>query len=191
MYDLPEFDDLMEYQKIRINCPNCGGIKTFTATRTDGIILYNCYKAGCNLSFAGLKTAVLKISKKIGNDKKLKQNLAASFQSTINSILYKKTKIAIEKFRSKTNTKNAKLVVAGGVAANNSIRLNLNKLSIEEEIEVIYPSLKFCGDNAAMIAWAGIKRFKKDLIDNLEIPAKSRWPLDLKAPYMKGPGLKL
>ena len=42
-----------------------------------------------------------------------------------------------------------------------------------------------------MIAWAGIKRFKKDLIDNLEIPAKSRWPLDLKAPYMKGPGLKL
>ncbi len=148
-------------------------------------------KAGCNLSFAGLKTAVLKISKKIGNDKKLKQNLAASFQSTINSILYKKTKIAIEKFRSKTNTKNAKLVVAGGVAANNSIRLNLNKLSIEEEIEVIYPSLKFCGDNAAMIAWAGIKRFKKDLIDNLEIPAKSRWPLDLKAPYMKGPGLKL
>ena len=50
MYDLPEFDDLMEYQKIRINCPSCGGIKTFTATRTDGIILYNCYKAGCNVS---------------------------------------------------------------------------------------------------------------------------------------------
>ena len=50
MYDLPEFDDLMEYQKIRINCPSCGGIKTFTATRTDGIVLYNCYKAGCNVS---------------------------------------------------------------------------------------------------------------------------------------------
>ena len=50
MFDLPEFDDLMEYQKIRINCPSCGGIKTFTATRTDGIVLYNCYKAGCNVS---------------------------------------------------------------------------------------------------------------------------------------------
>ena len=50
MFDLPEFDDLMEYQKIRINCPSCGGVKTFTATRTDGIVLYNCYKAGCNVS---------------------------------------------------------------------------------------------------------------------------------------------
>ena len=50
MFDLPEFDDLMEYQKIRINCPSCGGIKTFTATRPDGLVLYNCYKAGCNVS---------------------------------------------------------------------------------------------------------------------------------------------
>ena len=57
--------------------------------------------------------------------------------------------------------------------------------------KAIYPDLKFCGDNAAMIAWAGIKRFKKNLIDNIEISAKSRWPLDSNAPYMKGPGLKL
>ena len=42
-----------------------------------------------------------------------------------------------------------------------------------------------------MIAWAGIKRFKKNLIDSIDISAKSRWPLDSKAPYMKGPGLKL
>jgi len=57
--------------------------------------------------------------------------------------------------------------------------------------KTIYPDLKFCGDNAAMIAWAGIKRFKKKLIDDINISAKSRWPLDEKAPYMKGPGLKL
>ena len=148
-------------------------------------------KAGCNLSFAGLKTAVLRESKKINGDEKLKYNLAASFQSTINKILYKKTKIAIQEFKEKTKEKNVQLIVAGGVAANKSIRENLTTLSKEMNCKAIYPDLKFCGDNAAMIAWAGIKRFKKNLIDNIDISAKSRWPLDSNAPYMKGPGLKL
>ncbi|MBD1172686.1 tRNA (adenosine(37)-N6)-threonylcarbamoyltransferase complex transferase subunit TsaD [Pelagibacterales bacterium SAG-MED05] len=148
-------------------------------------------KAGCNLSFAGLKTAVLRESKKINNDEKLKYNLAASFQNTINKILYKKTKIAIQEFKNKTKEKKVQLIVAGGVAANKSIRENLTALSKEINCKTIYPDLKFCGDNAAMIAWAGIKRFKKNLIDNIDISAKSRWPLDSNAPYMKGPGLKL
>ena len=148
-------------------------------------------KAGCNLSFAGLKTAVLRESKKINGDEKLKYNLAASFQSTINKILYKKTKIAIQELKNKTKEKKVQLVVAGGVAANKSIRENLTTLSKEMDCKTIYPDLKFCGDNAAMIAWAGIKRFKKNLIDIIDISAKSRWPLDSNAPYMKGPGLKL
>ncbi len=148
-------------------------------------------KAGCNLSFAGLKTAVLRESKKINDNEKLKYSLAASFQSTINKILYKKTKIAIQEFKNKTKEKKVQLIVAGGVAANKSIRENLTTLSTEMSCKVIFPDLKFCGDNAAMIAWAGIKRFKKNLIDNIDISAKSRWPLDSSAPYMKGPGLKL
>ena len=148
-------------------------------------------RAGCNLSFAGLKTAVLRESKKINGDEKLRYNLAASFQNTINKILYKKTKVAINDFKKKTNIKEVQLIVAGGVAANKSIRENLSNLSKEMNFKTIYPDLKFCGDNAAMIAWAGIKRFKKNLIDNLNVPAKSRWPLDSSAPYMKGPGLKL
>ena len=148
-------------------------------------------KAGCNLSFAGLKTAVLRESKKINGDVKLKYNLAASFQKTINKILYTKTKIAVEMFKEKTKKENFQLIVAGGVAANKTIRENLTQLSNEMNFEIIYPDLKFCGDNASMIAWAGIQRFKKDLIDDLNITAKSRWPLDKKAPYMKGPGLKL
>ena len=148
-------------------------------------------KGGCNLSFAGLKTAVLRISKNIKDDKKMKYNLAASFQNTINKILYKKTKIAVKMFQEKTQAKKIKLVVAGGVAANLSIRNNLSNLASELNFEIIYPDLKFCGDNAAMIAWAGIKRFKKQLIDNLGVPAKSRWPLDKNAPFMKGPGLKI
>ena len=148
-------------------------------------------KAGCNLSFAGLKTAVLRESKKIKENKNLKYNLAASFQYTINKILYKKTKIAVDMFFKKTNAKNLQLIVAGGVAANQSIRANLSSLSKEIGIKIIFPEIKFCGDNAAMIAWAGIKRFKKNLLNEINIPAKSRWPLDENAPYMKGPGLKL
>ncbi len=148
-------------------------------------------KAGCNLSFAGLKTAVLRVSKKINGDEKLKYNLAASFQHTINKILYKKTKVAIEMFKDKTKKSEVNLIVAGGVAANKSIRENLTKLSAELNFKTIFPDIKFCGDNAAMIAWAGIKRFEKNLLDDIGISAKSRWPLDEKAPYMKGPGLKL
>ena len=148
-------------------------------------------KAGCNLSFAGLKTAVLRESKKINREVKLKYNLAASFQKTINRILYKKTKIAVDMFREKTKKENFQLIVAGGVAANKAIRKNLSTLSNEMNFKTIYPDLKLCGDNAAMIAWAGIQRFKKNMIDDKNMPAKSRWPLDKNAPYMKGPGLKL
>ena len=148
-------------------------------------------KAGCNLSFAGLKTAVLKETKKINGNEKMKYNLAASFQNTINKILYKKTKVAIEMFKDKTNVEDIKLIVAGGVAANKSIRKNLNRLSNDIDLEIIFPDIKFCGDNAAMIAWAGIKRYKKNLLGNLNIQARSRWPLDETAPYMKGLGLKL
>ena len=148
-------------------------------------------KAGCNLSFAGLKTAVLRESKKINGEDKLKYNLAASFQNTINKILYKKAKVAVEMFKEKTQKDNFQLIVAGGVAANETIRNNLSSLSDEMDFETIYPDLKFCGDNAAMIAWAGIQRFKKNMIDDVNLSAKSRWPLDKNAPYMKGPGLKL
>ena len=117
--------------------------------------------------------------------------MAASFQNTINKILYKKTKVAARMFREKTKKENFQLIVAGGVAANKSIRTNLSSLSKEINFETIYPDLRFCGDNAAMIAWAGIQRFKKNMIDNYNVAARSRWPLDKTAPYMKGPGLKL
>ena len=148
-------------------------------------------KAGCNLSFAGLKTAVLTQSKKIQDNTNLKYNLAASFQYTVNKILIKKTREAMTQFSNKTNKQNSIFVIAGGVAANKSIRENLISLSNNMGFKPIFPNLKFCGDNAAMIAWAGIQRFKKKLTNNINFEAKSRWPLDKDAPYMKGPGLKL
>ena len=77
------------------------------------------------------------------------------------------------------------------MAANFSIRENLKRLSKDIGFKTVYPNLKYCGDNAAMIAWAGIQRFKKKLLNKIDFETKSRWPLDENAPYMKGPGLKL
>ena len=147
-------------------------------------------RGGCNLSFAGLKTAVLRISKEL-KDKKEKYHLAASFQKTINEILYQKTKIAMDDFlKNKSNKKNI-FVIAGGVASNLSIRKNLIKLSNEKNFIPIFPPINLCSDNAAMIAWAGIERFKINLTNNLEFPSKARWPLDDSAPFLKGPGVKI
>ena len=144
----------------------------------------------CNLSFAGLKTAVLRISKELKNQKE-KYHLAASFQETINEILYEKTKIAMEEFLKDKENIEKTFVIAGGVAANLKIRENLTKLSSEKKFSSIFPPVNLCSDNAAMIAWAGIERYKINLIDNLEFPSKARWPLDSSAPFLKGPGLKI
>ena len=147
-------------------------------------------KGGCNLSFAGLKTAVLRTSKKLKSQKE-KYNLAASFQKTINEILYEKTKVAMGEFLKNKENKEKFFVIAGGVAANLKIRENLIKLSKEKKFFPIFPPVNLCSDNAAMIAWAGIERYKINLIDNLEFPSKARWPLDSSAPFLKGPGLKI
>ena len=146
-------------------------------------------KGGCNLSFAGLKTAVLRTSKKLKNEKE-KCHLAASFQETVNKILNEKTKIAMKKFLENKKNKTNTFVIAGGVASNLTIRDNLIKLAKEKNFVSVFPPLNLCSDNAAMIAWVGIERYKINLIDNLEFPSKARWPLDSSAPFLKGPGLK-
>jgi N6-L-threonylcarbamoyladenine synthase len=147
-------------------------------------------KGGCNLSFAGLKTAVLKISKTIKSDQD-KYDLAASFQKTIEEILYKKTKVAFTEFE-KINKLNKKIfVVAGGVAANKKIRSMLISLCEENNYKSIFPPIEFCGDNAAMIAMVGLEKFKKNQFNNLDYPAKPRWPLDEDAAFLKGAVVKL
>ena len=142
------------------------------------------------MSFAGLKTAILKISKFIKKDDD-KKDLAASFQKTIQEILYIKTKYAFKEFRSLTKTKVNNFVIAGGVAANRNIRKTLIDASVEEGFNPIFPPLEFCGDNAAMIAIAGLEKFKLKKFDKLDHPAKPRWPLDDKAAFLKGAGVKL
>ena len=121
-----------------------------------------------------------------------KYNLAASFQNTIENILYEKSKIAMLMFK-KNNIKeiNSAFVIAGGVASNKKIRNKLENLSIEKGFKPIFPPINLCSDNAAMIAWAGIEKFRLNLTDKLNFPARARWPLDENAPFMKGAGIKL
>ncbi len=148
------------------------------------------HKGGCNLSFAGLKTAVLKISKQIKTEQE-KYDLAASFQKTIEEILCKKSKIAFEEFKKMNTTNKNKFVVAGGVAANKRIREILTNLCKEEGFEAIFPPINLCGDNAAMIAMVGLEKFKLNQFSKLDSPAKPRWPLDADAAFLKGAGVKL
>jgi len=147
-------------------------------------------RGGCNLSFAGLKTAILKISKKIKTDQE-KYDLAASFQKTINQILYKKTKVAFSQYEEKIELKEKKFVIAGGVAANKKIRNTLIKLCNESNYKYIFPPIEYCGDNAAMIAMVGLEKFKLKKFNKLDYPAKPRWPLDDNEIFLKGAGIKL
>ena len=148
------------------------------------------HKGGCNLSFAGLKTAILRISKKLKTDQD-KYDLAASFQKTIEEILNKKTKIAFEEFKKKNNTKTNHFVVAGGVAANKKIRKMLIDLCKEKNFKPIFPPKELCGDNAAMIAMVGLEKYKLNQFTKLDHPAIPRWPLDESAAFLKGAGVKL
>ena len=147
-------------------------------------------KGGCNLSFAGLKTAVLKITKTIKTEQE-KFDLAASFQKTIEEILFKKTKIAFEQFEKNKTFEKKFFVVAGGVAANKKIRSMLINLCKEKNYESIFPPIDLCGDNAAMIGMVGLEKFKLKQFSDLDYPAKPRWALDEKANFLKGAGVKL
>ena len=144
----------------------------------------------CNLSFAGLKTAILKISKTIKTEQE-KFNLAASFQKTIEEILKKKTEIAFNEFEKQNDIQDKIFVVAGGVAANKKIRSMLINLCKENNYQSVFPPIEICGDNAAMIAMVGLEKYKLKLFNKLDYPAKPRWPLDENALFLKGAGVKL
>jgi N6-L-threonylcarbamoyladenine synthase len=147
-------------------------------------------RGGCNLSFAGLKTAVFKISKEIKSDQE-KYNLAASFQKTIEEILCEKSKVAFKEFKKNNKSKKNIFVIAGGVASNKSIRQKLKDLSLKEKFDPIFPPINLCSDNAAMIAMVGLEKYRLGLTSQVDFPARPRWPLDESAIFLKGAGVKL
>ena len=147
-------------------------------------------KGGCNLSFAGLKTAVLKITKTIKSEQD-KFDLAASFQKTVEEILKKKTIIAFNQFEKQNIPQEKIFVVAGGVAANKKIRAMLVKVCEKNNYKSLFPPIELCGDNAAMIAMVGLEKFKLNQLNHFDHPAKPRWPLDENALFLKGAGVQL
>ena len=147
-------------------------------------------RGGCNLSFAGLKTAILRIQSEI-KTKQDKFDLAASFQKTIEEILHEKTKKAFEIYLNENTSLKKTFVVAGGVAANQGIKNVLINLSNENEFECLFPDINLCSDNAAMIALVGLEKFKKKLFNELDFKVNPRWQLDDKAQFLKGAGVKI
>ncbi len=147
-------------------------------------------RGGCNLSFAGLKTAVLRLSKNV-KSRKDKYDLAASFQSTIEEILCHKSKVAFQEFKKRNKTNKSIFVIAGGVASNKKIRNKLEEISYKEKFIPIFPPINLCSDNAAMIAMAGLEKYKRKKFDKLNFSVNPRWQLDENANFMKGAGVKL
>ena len=136
-----------------------------------------------HFSFAGLKSAVLRAH---DSGQHQDADIAASFQQAAVDCLIDRTRIALEAMGDVTA-----LVVAGGVAANRTIRAALEGLAAEHGLPFTAPPLALCTDNAAMIAWAGQERLAAGFApDPLEIAARPRWPLDPDAAPARGAGVK-
>ena len=130
-----------------------------------------------NFSLSGLKTALRLEAERIAP---LTQtdvaDLCASFQAAVVDVVVDRTRVALRSFREIAGPP-AALVVAGGVAANQTMRRGLERLAAEAGLRLIAPPLPLCGDNGAIIAWAGIERLRLGLMDDLNAPARARWPL--------------
>ena len=138
-----------------------------------------------HFSFAGLKSAVLRAFE---SGEHAPADLAASFQQAAVDCLIDRLELALRE----AGTHPA-LVVAGGVAANQTIRMELEALASRHEMDFVAPPLKLCTDNAAMIAWAGCERLDQtpDFAgDPLDLKARPRWPLDPEAEAVRGAGVK-
>jgi len=148
-------------------------------------------KPHADFSFSGLKTATARAFDKLGNTcEQGKADLAASFQQAVSDVLCDRTANAMDMFikthtktQAKTHTQSGKgpyrFVVAGGVAANATIRAALENLCVDKDFTLIAPPLKYCGDNGAMIALVGAERLLLGQVDTLDVKARPRWPLDM------------
>jgi len=151
-------------------------------------------RPGCDMSFSGLKTALLRtrdslVAEHGGLRRDDRADLCAAFQTAVSDVLAEKTRRALRLYL-ELNAANPTLAVAGGVAANQQLRAVLETVCNENSTVFIAPSLALCTDNAAMIAWAGLERFRQGHIDDFTLSARPRWPLDNKSPAMLGSGKK-
>jgi len=134
-----------------------------------------------HFSFAGLKSAV---QRAVASGEHKREDIAASFQQAVVDCLVDRTALAL------ASSDAPALVVAGGVAANCTIRSALADIAARHGRGFSVPPGWLCTDNAAMIAWAGVERLAAGLIDGLDAPARARWPLDDSAEKVRGAGVK-
>ncbi len=152
-------------------------------------------RADCDMSFSGLKTALrrardLIVAEQGGLTKADQADLSASFQAAVAEVLAIKTRRALQLFRDAHPTARPILAVAGGVAANQTIRTALAAAAAEHAATYVAPPLSLCTDNAAMIAWAGLEQYAGGARSDLTLAARPRWPLDTRAAPQLGSGRK-
>ncbi|GAB58973.1 tRNA (adenosine(37)-N6)-threonylcarbamoyltransferase complex transferase subunit TsaD [Rheinheimera nanhaiensis] len=128
-------------------------------------------RPGLDFSFSGLKTAAANVIAKEGNSSQVQADIAASFQQAVVDTLVIKCERAL------AQTGYNRLVIAGGVSANTSLREQLAKLLKRHGGEVFYPRKEFCTDNGAMIALAGYYRLAAGQQQDLTIGVTPRWPM--------------
>jgi N6-L-threonylcarbamoyladenine synthase len=131
----------------------------------------------CDFSFSGLKTAAARAAEAARTEPE-RRNLAAAVQAAIARQLALRTAAAMRLHAVAHPSAARLLVVAGGVAANATVRTALQQLCAEQDYGFAAPPLAYCTDNAAMIALAGAERLALGLTDELDAPARPRWPLD-------------
>ena len=135
-------------------------------------------RPGCDFSFSGLKTAVrVAIEKNAPLSDQDKNDMCASFQYAVIRQMKDRLLHAIDQF--KVKCPQAKdMVVAGGVAANQSVRAMIQDLADKNKLIFSAPPIGLCTDNGVMIAWAGMERLRLGLTDTFDFRARPRWPLE-------------
>lgn len=150
----------------------------------------------CDMSFSGLKTALRRERDKLvvehgGLKQQDRADLCAGFQLAIADVLAQKSRRACASFKQTYDATSPTIAVAGGVAANTLIRMQLTDMADEQGFTFLAPPMPLCTDNAAMIAWAGIEQmYLPNFNPHAEIIARPRWPLDKLAKPMLGSGKK-
>jgi N6-L-threonylcarbamoyladenine synthase len=147
-------------------------------------------RPGSDFSFSGLKTALRLAAEAIAplSDTDV-ADLCASFQAAVTDVVADRARHAMRMFYDRYQTPGV-LVVAGGVAANETIRAALRAEATRHGFRLVAPPARLCADNAVMIAWAGAERLALGLTDPLTVAARPRWPLDSVAPALLGSGMK-
>jgi N6-L-threonylcarbamoyladenine synthase len=151
-------------------------------------------RPGCDLSFSGLKTALLRardtlVAENSGLTRQDRADLCAGFQAAVRDVLAEKTRRALAIYLAAAPAQPV-IAVAGGVAANAAIRKGLERVAAETGTRFVAPPLALCTDNAAIIAYAGAELLALGRRDDLTLAARPRWPLDQSRPALLGGGKK-